>query len=150
MTVNTKASMNETAVMETLNDILEMEMGGAIRYTHYSFIVFGHSRIPIVSWLRDQASQSITHAHEAGDLITTHGGFPSIKVGNLPNSQGKSIDAMLGEILEYEKSGIEFYEKLLSEVEGRHVALEEYARRMIHDESNDIADIEKMLRKTGA
>ena len=57
---------------------------------------------------------------------------------------------MLGEILEYEKSGIEFYEKLLSEVEGRHVALEEYARRMIHDESNDIAEIEKMLRKTGA
>jgi hypothetical protein len=35
-------------------------------------------------------------------------------------------------------------------VEGRHVALEEYARRMIHDESNDIAEIEKMLRKTGA
>jgi bacterioferritin len=142
-------SMDEKAVVEILNAILEMEMGGALRYTHYSFIVFGHSRIPIVSWLRDQASQSITHAHEAGDLITTYGGYPSLKVGNPFSSQGKSIDAMLGDILEYEKSGVAIYEKLLSEVEGRHVALEEYARRMIHDESKDIAEIEKMLRKTG-
>lgn len=142
--------LDEKAVVETLNEILEMEMGGALRYTHYSFIVFGHSRIPIVSWLRDQASQSITHAHEAGDLITTHGGYPSLNAANPVSSQGKSIDAMLGDILEYEKSGLALYEKLLSEVEGRHVALEEYARRMIHDESNDIAEIEKMLRKTGA
>ncbi len=147
---NTEKSMDEKAVVKVLNEILEMEMGGALRYTHYSFIVFGHSRIPIVSWLRDQASQSITHAHEAGDLITTHGGYPSLNASNPFSSQGKSIDAMLGDILEYEKSGLALYQKLLSEVEGRHVALEEYARRMIHDESNDIAEIEKMLRRTGA
>jgi bacterioferritin len=141
--------MDKKAVLETLNAILEMELAGAIRYTHYSFMVFGHSRIPIVSWLRDQASQSITHAHEAGDLITTHGGYPSLKVGDLLSSHGQSIDAMLREILDHENSGVAFYKKLLSQVEGRHVALEEYARRMIHDETNDIAEIEKMLRKTG-
>ena len=142
--------MDEKAVVEILNELLEMEMGGALRYTHYSFMVFGHSRIPIVSWLRNQASQSITHAHEAGDLITTFGGYPSLTAKTPSSSQGKNIDAMLADILEYEKSGVALYEKLLSEVEGRHVALEEYARRMIHDESNDIAEIEKMLRKTGA
>ena len=38
-----------------LNKILELELAGVVRYTHYSFMVFGHSRIPIVSWLRDQA-----------------------------------------------------------------------------------------------
>ena len=146
----TRKSMDEKAVVEILNELLEMEMGGALRYTHYSFMVFGHSRIPIVSWLRNQASQSITHAHEAGDLITTFGGYPSLTAKTPSSSQGKNIDAMLADILEYEKSGVALYEKLLSEVEGRHVALEEYARRMIHDESNDIAEIEKMLRKTGA
>jgi bacterioferritin len=143
-----KSSMDKKAVLETLNAILEMELAGAIRYTHYSFMVFGHSRIPIVSWLRGQASQSITHAHEAGDLITAHGGYPSLKVGSLLTSHGKSIDAMLREILDHENSGLALYEKLLSQVEGSHVPLEEYARRMIHDEANDVAEIEKMLRKT--
>jgi bacterioferritin len=123
-----------------------MESAGAIRYTHYSFMVFGHSRIPIVSWLRDRGSQSFTHAHEAGDLSTAHGGYPSSKVGNLLSSHRQTIDAMLREILDHENSGLR---QLLSQVEATHVALEEYARRMIHDESNDIAEIEKMLRKTG-
>lgn len=149
MASNNKSRMDKKAVLETLNAILEMELAGAIRYTHHSFTVFGHSRIPIVSWLRDQASQSVTHAHEAGDLITAHGGHPSLKVGALLSSHAKSIDGMLREIEAHETSGLSLYEKLLSQVEGRHVALEEYARRMTHDESKDIAEIEKMLRKTG-
>lgn len=99
--------------------------------------------------MRDQAAQSITHAHEAGDLITAHGGFPSLKVGPLLPSHSRSIDAMLREILIHENAGVALYEKLLARVEGRHVPLEEYARRMIHDETTDIAEIEKMLRKTG-
>ena len=141
--------MDKQAVLDTLNAILEMELAGAIRYTHYSFMIFGHSRIPIVHWMRDQASQSFTHAHEAGDLITTHGGEPSLKVGNLLTSHSKSIDAMLREILDHEHSGVVLYRKLLSQVEDLHVPLEEYARRMIHDEARDIAEIEKMLRRTG-
>jgi bacterioferritin len=147
---NGHSKFDKQAVLETLNAILEMELAGAIRYTHYSFMVFGHSRIPIVSWLRGQASQSMTHAQEAGDLVATYGGHPSLKIGTLLSSQGKTIDGMLREILEHENFGATLYEKLLSQVEGRHVALEEYARRMIHDESNDIAEIAKMLRKTGS
>jgi bacterioferritin len=92
----------------------------------------------------------LTHADEAGDLISAHGGNPSLKVGSLLTSHGKSIDDMLRGILEHENSGVALYEKLLSQVEGVHVPLEEYARRMIHDEAKDIAEIEKMLRKTGA
>ena len=149
MDSHNKSSMDKKAVLDTLNEILEMELAGAVRYTHYSFMVFGHSRIPIVSWLREQGSQSMTHAHEAGDLITAHGGHPSLKVGSLLTSHRESIDAMLREILDHENSGVALYEKLLSQVEGVHVALEEYARRMIHDEAKDIAEIEKMLRKTG-
>ena len=144
-----QSSLDKDTTLETLNAILEMELAGAIRYTHFSFMVFGHSRIPIVSWLRDQASQSMSHAYEAGDLLTAHGGSPSLKIGNLLSSHGKSIDDMLRDILDHENSGVVLYEKLLSQVEGVHVPLEEYARRMIHDEANDIAEIEKMLRKTG-
>ena len=48
--------------VEILNKILEMELAGTIHYTHYSFMVFGYNRIPIVSWLEQQATESIAHA----------------------------------------------------------------------------------------
>jgi bacterioferritin len=38
-------------VIAVLNQILESELAGVVRYTHYSFLVFGFGRIPIVSWL---------------------------------------------------------------------------------------------------
>jgi bacterioferritin len=34
------------------NRVLESELAGVVPYTHYSFLVFGDNRIPIVSWLR--------------------------------------------------------------------------------------------------
>ena len=34
-----------------------------------SLLVFGYGRIPIVSWLRAQASESMTHAQQVGDLV---------------------------------------------------------------------------------
>ena len=39
-------------VVVILNRILESELAGVVRYTHYSFLVFGYHPIPIVSWLR--------------------------------------------------------------------------------------------------
>ena len=41
------------------------------------------------------------------------------------------------------------YRELLALVEGRSVALEEYARQMIHAEELHLADVDKMLRKPG-
>jgi len=39
-----------------LNEIVEHELAGVVRYTHYSFMIFGYSRIPVVSWLRSAAT----------------------------------------------------------------------------------------------
>ncbi len=55
------------AVVAVLNKIMEMELAGVVRYTHYSLMVFGYNRIPIVSWLRAQATESLAHAQEAGE-----------------------------------------------------------------------------------
>ena len=60
-------------VVDTLNRILEMELAGAIHYTHYSFMVFGYNRIPIVKWLDEQATESMAHARAAGELVTQLG-----------------------------------------------------------------------------
>ena len=40
-------------VVEQLDRILQMELAAVIYYTHYSFMVYGHARIPITSWLRE-------------------------------------------------------------------------------------------------
>ena len=41
-------------VTAQLNRILQMELAGVIYYTHYSFMIYGHARIPITQWLREK------------------------------------------------------------------------------------------------
>ncbi len=33
--------------INSLNGIMELELAGVVRYTHYSLMVFGYNRIPI-------------------------------------------------------------------------------------------------------
>jgi len=140
---------NEADIVATLNQILEVELAGVIRYTHYSFMVFGYGRIPIVSWLRQEASTSLLHAHEAGELITQLGGHPSLSVGALLETHRHDTGDILRESLEHETQGVDLYRRLLRLVEGKSVALEEYARRMVEEEVRHLGDVDKMLRKPG-
>jgi bacterioferritin len=137
------------AVLKTLNKILEIELAGVVRYTHYSLMVYGYNRIPIVSWLRDQAGEALGHAQEAGELITHLGGHPSLGIGPLLETHQHDIGQILRESLEIERAGLEHYNSLLGLVEGRSIFLEEYARRLIFAEEQHIGDVDKMLRKPG-
>ncbi len=139
--------MDKKKVLTTLNSILELELAGVVRNMHYSLMVFGHSRIPIVSWFRDEATESLQHAAQAGEYITSLGGHPSLKIGDLLETHQHEINAMLNEAMEHEQTGIRLYRKLLGLVEGSDVRLEEYAREMIRSEEDHLDVIEKMLRK---
>jgi bacterioferritin len=143
------AQPDKKRVVGLLNQILEQELAGVIRYTHYSFLVFGHNRIPIVSWLRGEASESMLHAQEAGEMITHLGEYPSLGIGKLLDSHKHDIGAMLREALETEAKALALYRELLKAVEGRSVMLEEYARKMIHAEELHAGEVDKMLRKPG-
>ncbi len=134
-------------VIAALNTILENELAGVVRYTHYALMVFGHNRIPIVKWLRDQATESLTHANIAGEHITRLDGHPSLKISSLLETHKHSINDILKESLAHETAQLKNYHALLKMVEGKSVLLEEYAREMICDEENHIAEVEKMLRK---
>jgi bacterioferritin len=136
-------------VVAILNRILEAELAGVVRYTHYSFLVFGYGRIPIVSWLRAQADESLLHAQQAGEWITTLGAYPSLAIGPLLDSHKHDIGDMLRESLLAEGNALALYHELLQQVEGRHVALEEFARQMIHAEEAHASEVDKMLRKPG-
>ena len=141
--------INQDQVVAVLNRILESELAGVVRYTHYSFLVFGFGRIPIVSWLREQANESLLHAQQAGEWVTTLGAYPSLAIGALLESHQHDIAAMLRESLEAEDRALDLYRELLTLVAGRSIALEEYARQMIRVEELHAAEVDKMLRKPG-
>src|SRR4051812_15650418 len=98
--------MNKEKVIQVLNEILEHELSGVVRYTHYSLMVFGHNRIPIVKWLRDQATESLNHASEAGEQITTLDGHPSLKISKLLETHKHKIDDILKESHTHEREQI--------------------------------------------
>jgi len=141
--------MDNGAVMALLNEILETELAGVVRYTHYSLMVFGHSRIPIVDWLRGEANACLSHAVEAGELVTHFGEHPSLKIGALLETHKHGINDILLEALEAEKAGLTLYKKLLVLVRDRSVLLEEYARKLIAEEEQHVGEVNKMLRKPG-
>src|SRR4029077_2121118 len=143
------SEIDKKRVIELLNQILESELAGVIRYTHYSLLVYGYNRIPIVSWLRDQATESLAHAQLAGEMITHLGAYPSLGIGRLLDSHKHDIGKVLVESMEHEAAALALYRDLLTAVEGRSVMLEEYARQMIYAEELHAGEVDKMLRKPG-
>ena len=140
---------NTKKVIDQLNRIMELELAGVVRYTHYSLMVYGYNRIPIVSWLKDNATESLAHARKAGEFVTLLGGHPSLRIGALLETEKHDIGDILRESLEQEKTGLAAYYDLLKLVEGDSVLLEEYAREMIVEEETHLDEVNKMLRKPG-
>lgn len=136
-------------VINALNTILEFELAGVVRYTHYGLMVYGYSRIPIVGWIREQATESLAHANQAGELITNLGGHPSLSIGPLLETHNHDIGNILRESLEHERNSLDCYKDLLQLVEGKSVMLEEYAREMIYTEELHLGEVDKMLRNPG-
>lgn len=146
--------MNDTEKQEAidlLNKIMEAELAGVVRYTHYSLMVYGYSRIPIVEWMHSNAQESLTHAQRAGEMVTLLGGHPSLKIGELLETERHDIGSILNESLDHEKSALALYYgllKLAEETDGT-VLLEEYAREMIAAEETHLDEVNKMLREPG-
>jgi len=138
-----------TAAINALNRIMELELAGVVKYTHYSLMVYGYNRIPIVSWMKGNADESLTHAHKAGEMVTLLGGHPSLKIGSLLETEKHDIGDILRESLEHEKNALSAYYDLLKIVEGQSVLLEEYAREMIVNEEMHLDEVNKMMRRPG-
>jgi bacterioferritin len=136
-------------MVKILNEIMEFELAGVVRYTHYSLMVYGYNRIPITSWLKSNANESLDHAHKAGEYVTLLGGHPSLKIGPLLETEKHDIGDLLRESLEHEKKAIAAYYNLLELAEGKSVLIEEYAREMIVQEELHLDEVNKMLRKPG-
>lgn len=129
-----------------LNEILETELAGVVRYTHYALMVAGPNRISIVDFMKAQATESLMHAQQVGEILTGLEGHPSMKIAPLEETHDHSIHALLEESLNHERGAVQLYTNLLSIVEGSSVYLEEFARSMIGQEELHQMEIRKMLR----
>ena len=137
---------SSTKVTSILNEIMEYELAGVVRYTHYSLMVVGPHRLPIVQFLKDQANESLLHAQQAGELLTGLEGHPSQKIAEIVETNNHSIKDILQESLDHEMHALGLYKELLQEVEGSSVYLEEYARSLIGQEEQHQLELKKMLK----
>jgi bacterioferritin len=138
--------LNVTRTQELLNRIMEFELAGVVRYTHYSLMVAGPNRIPIVQFMKAQASESLLHAQTAGEILVGLGGHPTLQIAPIPESYKHSVKDILEESLEHEREALGIYQKLLDEVADRSVYLEEFARTQIAQEELHGMEVRKMLR----
>ena len=144
-------SKDNQRAIDILNGIMEAELAGVVRYSHYSLMVYGYNRIPIVDWMKANANEGLLHAHRAGELVTMMGGHPSLKIGPLLETEKHDIGDILRESLEHEKSVLVLYKELLNlAVSADDILLEEYAREMITAETLHSDEVNKMLRSPGA
>ncbi|SKB14391.1 conserved hypothetical protein [Planktothrix sp. PCC 11201] len=132
--------------IELLNTIMEFELAGVVRYTHYSLMVTGPNRLPIVQFFKAQATESLLHAQQAGEILTGLEGHPSQKIAPIEESYQHSVRDLLQESLAHERKALELYKDLLEVVENASIYLEEYARTMIGQEELHNIEIKKMLR----
>jgi bacterioferritin len=132
-----------------LNEIMEYELAGVVRYTHSAMMITGPYRIPIVAFLKEQASESLLHAQGAGELIAGLDGHPSQKIAKIEETGQHTIKDILEESLEHELHAVGLYKKLLEEVEDSSIYLEEYARGMIGEEEQHSLELKRMLKDYG-
>ena len=138
--------MDKTKVLNSLTNILELELAGVVKYTHYAFMVQGPYRLSVVEWLREQAQESLTHAEAVGEHITSLGEHPTLKISDLLETHKHSTEDILNECLEHEKEAIRSYYELLKNVDSGSIMLEEFARTQIAAEEMHEAELKKMLR----
>jgi bacterioferritin len=138
--------LDHTKTNDLLNSIMECELAGVVRYTHYSLMVTGPYRIPIVDFFKAQANESLLHAQQVGEILTGLEGHPSLRIAPIEETYKHSVKDILAESLVHEQKALGLYKNLLETVSNASIYLEEFARNMIGQEEMHNLELKKMLR----
>ena len=138
--------IDPTDVNPVLNEIMLAELAGVIRYTHYSLVITGPNRLPLVTFMQEQADESLLHARQAGEILTGLGGHATQGIGAIEESHDHSIEQILRESIAHEQLALGLYRRLLALVENQSIYLEEYARTQIGSEELHVIEMNKLLR----
>lgn len=138
--------IDTTEINPVLNEIMLAELAGVVRYTHYSLVITGPNRLPLVAFMQEQADESLLHARQAGEILTGLGGHPTQGIGAIEESHDHTIENILRESVAHERRALDLYRKLLTLSENNSVYLEEYARSQIGAEEVHVIEMNKLLR----
>jgi len=132
-------------VLEMLNDALQRELGSHLTLLHHSFLVTGLQRAVLRDLLRERARGCIHNATLLGDKISARGGHPSV-VPLIQHDPGdQTVEEMLRENLERERTTLELYVDSLALL-SRDVALDHLFRAIIVDKQSYVEEFEKLLQ----
>jgi bacterioferritin len=109
-------------------------------------MVTGPHRIPIVEFMKAQATESLDHAQQAGEILTGLEGHPRQGIAEIEETHKHDLATILQESLAHELAALNLYKSLLEEVEDGSIYIEEYARGMIGQEELHSMELKKMLR----
>ena len=132
--------------VRVLNEILKTELSGVVRYTHYSLVITGPNRIPLVTFMQGQATESLLHAQQAGEILTGLSGYPEQGIAPIAQSNNHDIEEILRESIEHERASLALYRELLDCAADKSIYLEEFARGQIGAEEKHLLEMKKMLR----
>ncbi|WP_435182866.1 ferritin-like domain-containing protein [Cylindrospermopsis raciborskii G7] len=138
--------LDHPKTIDILNTIMEFELAGVVRYTHYSLMVTGPNRLPIVAFFKAQASESLLHAQQVGEILTGLDGHPTLRIAQMEETFKHSVKDILQESLIHEGKALDMYKSLLKNVTDASIYLEEFARNMIGQEEMHNLELKKMLR----
>ncbi len=138
--------IDSETVIPVLNSVMRAELSGVVRYTHYSLVITGPNRLPLVEFMKAQAAESLLHAQQAGELLTGLGGHPDQGIELIEESHDHSIETVLRESISHERRALGLYRQLLELATGQSVYLEEYARGQIGAEELHVIEMNKLLR----
>ncbi|MEY3331804.1 MAG: hypothetical protein RLZZ176_104 [Cyanobacteriota bacterium] len=138
--------LDHQKTIDILNAIMEFELAGVVRYTHYSLMVTGPNRIPIVAFFKAQATESLLHAQQVGEILTGLEGHPTLRIAPMEETFNHTVKDILTESLSHEKKALDMYKTLLDTVSNASIYLEEFARGMIGQEEMHNLELKKMLR----
>ena len=109
-------------------------------------MVTGRDRLSLTQFFKEQATESLLHAQQAGELVTGLDGHPSLEISIIEESNKHDSIDLLEESAVHEKDAVSLYKNLVNEVEGQSIYLEEYGREMIKAEEIHSIEIKKMLK----
>jgi bacterioferritin len=138
---------NREKAINFLQQILEFELAGVVRYTTYSLIAKGKDRKEIVDFLKEQAEESLFHSQKVGEVLVSINGNPQPRITPIVELESDSIKEILRASLAHEKQALGLYKKLLDALKGSNSDIEKFISNMIEEEGTHTQELAEMIVK---
>lgn len=136
--------MDKAKVADKLNEAISLELGAMLQYNQYANVLLGQERQIWEEWFRETSDEALSHARKFAAKVVALGGVPSVEPE--PVKQTNDLTQMLENSLSVEKRAVKVYTEALALCDD-NPAYRNLLEDQIDDETGDVEEIEKYLRK---